>query len=273
MRFHKQPICTAKFAKDAKGYVAFDGLLGALGGLGGSILEFAQTHGKLMNMGWRPWVSTMLVLVTACSGEPREPRAADSAQAAVIAPQIPGPSATPVRSPDSFRVRFETSKGNFTVAVKRALAPRGADRFYELVTIGYFTGVRFFRMVPGFIAQFGINGDPKVYAAWEKSTIPDEPMRIGNTRGTVAFATNGPDGRTVQLFISTGDNRQKLDRQRVFAPIGSVVEGMDVVDKLNAEYGEEPNNSRIAAKGNEYLQKWYPALDYITSATVVTPPQ
>ena len=177
-----------------------------------------------------------------------------------------------MRSPDSFRVLFSTSKGEFTVEVKRALAPRGADRFYELVTIGYFDGVRFFRMKPGFIAQFGINGDPKVYAKWEKATIPDEPMRTGNSRGTVAFATNGTDGRTVQMFISTGDNRQMLDRQRVFAPIGSVVEGMDVVDKLNTEYGEEPNNSRIANSGNEYLRKWFPALDSIASAKFVNNP-
>jgi cyclophilin family peptidyl-prolyl cis-trans isomerase len=176
-----------------------------------------------------------------------------------------------MRSPDTFRVLFATSKGDFTVEVKRPLAPRGADRFYELVTIGYFDDVRFFRMKPGFIAQFGINGDPKVYAKWEKATIPDEPMRIGNSRGTVAFATNGTDGRTVQMFISTGDNRRMLDQQRVFAPIGSVIEGMSVVDSLNTEYGEEPNNTRIANGGNEYLRKWFPALDYIKSAKVVAP--
>lgn len=226
-------------------------------------------------MKWLSLTCAMLVLAAACTDQPRVPGATAraDAQAADTTPTIPGPAAAPMRSPDVFRVLVETSKGPFTVEVKRSLAPRGADRFYELVTIGYFTEVRFFRMMPGFIVQFGINGDPKVYAAWERATIPDEPMRIGNTRGTVAFATNGPDGRTVQLFISTGDNRQKLDRQRLFAPIGSVVEGMDVVDRLNSEYGEEPNNSRIAARGNEYLQKWFPALDYITSATLVTAPQ
>jgi peptidyl-prolyl cis-trans isomerase A (cyclophilin A) len=216
-------------------------------------------------------VPMTLLILTACGGEPRGKDASatrDSAVAAV-AREIPGPAATPMRSPDTFRVLFGTSKGEFTVEVKRALAPLGADRFYELVTIGYFDDVRFFRMKPGFIAQFGINGDPKVYAKWEKATIPDEPMRTGNSRGTITFATNGTDGRTVQMFISTGDNRKLLDQQRVFAPIGSVVEGMDVVDKLNTEYGEEPNNSRIAGQGNVYLQKWFPALDYITSAKVL----
>ena len=218
----------------------------------------------------------MLVLAGACAGDARAPRdtttARVDAKAADTTQAIPGPSAKPMRSPDVFRVPVETSKGPLTIEVKRSLAPRGADRFYELVTIGYFTDVRFFRMKPGFIAQFGINGDPRVYALWEKATIPDEPMRTGNTRGTVAFATNGPDARTVQLFINTGDNRQMLDGQRVFPPIGSVVDGMDVVDKLNSEYGEEPNNSRIAAKGNEYLLKWFPALDYIKSAKVVPLP-
>lgn len=174
-----------------------------------------------------------------------------------------------MRSPDRYRVAVETSKGTFTIEVTRSLAPLGADRFYELVSIGYFTDVRFFRMVPGFIAQFGIHGDPAVNNAWKRAMLPDEPMRTGNTRGTVTFASAGPDTRTVQLFISTGDNRRRLDHQRVFAPIGTVVDGMNVVDALNSEYGEEPNFSRIFAQGNEYLRKWFPALDYIKQATVV----
>lgn len=158
------------------------------------------------------------------------------------------------------------------MAVKRELAPLSADRFFEMAKVGYFTDVRFFRLVPGFITQFGIHGDPKVYEEWDRATFADEPMRISNTRGTVAFATAGPNTRNVQLFISTGDNRQILDPQRSFAPFGMVVEGMDVVDSLNAEYGEEPNQSRLAAQGNEYLLRWYPALDYIKSATVVEYP-
>lgn len=175
-----------------------------------------------------------------------------------------------MRSPDRYRVRFETSKGPFVVEVQRALAPRGSDRFYELVTIGYFSGVRFFRMVPGFIAQFGIHGDPAVNDGWNTATIPDDPIRGSNTRGTMAFAASGPNTRATQLFVNTGDNVRKLDGQRLFMPFATVVEGLDVVDKLNAEYGEEPNFSRIVRQGNRYLQRWFPALDSIVSATVVS---
>lgn len=215
------------------------------------------------------WLLAACTALAACSSE--QPRAAVEKPAADVKPEVPGPSDTPVQSPDSFSVLFETSKGNFTVAVKRSLAPLGADRFYELVTVGYFDDVRFFRLVPGFVVQFGINGDPKVYAKWAKATLRDEPMRIGNTRGTVAFTTAGPNSRAVQLFVSTGDNRPMLDRQRFFSPIGSVVDGMAVVDSLNAEYGEEPNQARISASGNEYLARWFPALDYIKSAKVIEP--
>lgn len=214
---------------------------------------------------------TALVATSAC-GDARAPKAAPPTDTvASRGPRIPAPSPTPWRSPDSYRVRVETSKGPFTIEVKRSLAPRGADRMYELVQIGYFTDVRFFRIVPGFVVQFGMHGDPAVNAVWERAMLEDEPMRTPNTRGTVAFTTAGPNTRANQLFISTADNRSKLDGQQLFAPIGTVIEGMDVVEKLNAEYGEEPNQSRIAGKGNEYLGKWYPALDYIKSATVVPP--
>lgn len=203
--------------------------------------------------------------MAACSGEQPSP-------ARAVRPPVPGPSAAPVRSPDLFTVRFETSKGPFTVRVTRALAPRGADRFYELVTIGYFTDVRFFRMVPGFVAQFGIHGEPKVNQRWAQAAIPDEPMRLSNTRGTIAFTTDDEktNSRSVQLFVNSADNARKLDRYRTFAPIGVISEGMDVIDKLNAEYGEDPVQSRIVTRGNVYLERWFPALDYITSATVVS---
>ena len=213
---------------------------------------------------------TTIALLAACTAEPRVPsRPLDNAAESMVVKQIPGPAATPARSPDTFRVTVETSKGTFTIAVQRALAPRGADRFFELVSAGYFTDVRFFRVVPGFVVQFGMHGDPAVNARWEKATLPDEARRTSNTRGTVAFAAAGPNTRTMQLFVNTADNGRKLDGQRLFAPIGSVVEGMDVVDKLNNEYGEEPNPSRIASKGNVYLQRWFPALDYIKSATII----
>ncbi len=209
-------------------------------------------------------------MVAACSGDPRPvPKAPNLADSAVALKVIPPPSATPMRAPDAFRVKFTTSKGEVVMAVKRSLAPRGADRFYELVSIGYFSGVRFFRMVPGFVVQFGINGNPAVNASWNEATFPDEPMRTSNTRGTVAFAASGPDSRAAQLFFSTGENARKLDGQRMFAPIGRIVEGMDVVERLNAEYGEAPNHSRIVREGNRYLEKWYPALDSIVAATIV----
>lgn len=216
------------------------------------------------------WLAAFGVFA-ACAGEARTDDVDQSRADSSAAVQIPGPAATPVQAPDSFQVLFKTNKGNFTVNVQRRLAPLGADRFYELVKVGYFSDVRFFRMVPGFVAQFGVHGDPAVYALWKDAVLPDEPMRTGNVRGTVAFTTNGPDSRAVQLFINTGDNRSKLDGQRVFAPLGSVVEGMNVVDSLNAEYGEEPNQSRMTAQGNRYLSRWFPALDYIERASVVTP--
>lgn len=214
---------------------------------------------------------TSALVFAACASEPRSV-STDSSQA-VATTTVPGPLSAPMHSPDTFKVVFETSKGSFTVAVTRELAPLSADRFYEMAKVGYFNEVRFFRLVPGFITQFGIHGDPAVYEKWNAATFPDEPMRVGNTRGTVAFATAGPNTRNVQLFISTGDNRQLLDSQGSFAPFGTVVEGMDVVDSLNAEYGEEPNQSRLAQQGNEYLMRWFPALDYIKSATLIEGPE
>ncbi|MCA0377616.1 MAG: peptidylprolyl isomerase [Gemmatimonadetes bacterium] len=209
-----------------------------------------------------------LAMTLACGDRPARDTAA-TARAAAPAPRvIPGPAATPPRSPDRWQARFTTSKGDFVVAVERSLAPRAADRFYELVTIGYFDGTRFFRIVPGFITQWGIHGDTAVSAQWNDAEFPDEPMRTPNVRGTIAFAANGPDSRAAQVFVSTGDNRKALDRQRVFAPFGRVVEGMDVVDALNAEYGEEPSFIKIVRQGNAYLRRWFPALDSVVTARV-----
>ena len=214
----------------------------------------------------RTLLAISLTMLVGCSGEARTP-------AVTAAPRvIPGPSATTMRSPDRYRVRFETGKGPFAIEVTRALAPRGADRFYELVSIGYYSGNRFFRMVPGFVVQFGIHGDPAVNAKWALSAMADEPMRLSNTRGTVAFTTVDDNSRSVQLYVNLADNARKLDRQRVFAPIGVVVEGMDVLERLNFEYGEDPVQSRIMSRGNKYLDRWFPALDSIVSATVVPSP-
>jgi cyclophilin family peptidyl-prolyl cis-trans isomerase len=216
-------------------------------------------------------VLLLVLLLGACGSA--APRPADSAVAATAAgaaavPRIPPPSLEPERSPDRYRVRFETSKGAFVVQVKRSLAPRGADRFHELVRIGYFTGVRFFRLVPNFVVQFGIHGDPAVNTLWDTAAIPDDPIRSSNADGTIAFAASGANTRATQLFINTGNNARKLDGQRVFSPFGSVVDGMAVVRALNAEYGEEPNPSRIVRQGNRYLQQWFPALDSIVTAVI-----
>ena len=189
------------------------------------------------------------------------------------APDFADPVKLTEKSPESFKVKFETTKGNFTVEVTRSVSPNGADRFYNLARSGYFKDVAFFRVIPGFMCQFGIHGDPKVSAAWREAQIPDDTVKGSNTRGAITFATAGPNTRTTQLFISFGDN-SRLDRAG-FSPFGKVTEGMDVVDKINGEYGEGapsgrgPDQKRIQMEGNAYLKKDFPNLDYIKSATVV----
>mmetsp|Transcript_3159 Transcript_3159/g.4204 ORF Transcript_3159/g.4204 Transcript_3159/m.4204 type:complete len:260 (+) Transcript_3159:46-825(+) len=157
--------------------------------------------------------------------------------------------------------------GRFVMRTHPTWAPNGVKRFEKLTEIGFWNDARVFRVLPGFIGQFGINGDPKVQALW-RSNIPDDPVKVGNNRGTVVFATAGPNTRTTQIFINTGNNNF-LDRQG-FSPIGEVVEGMDVVDKLYAGYGEGapqgkgPNQGLIQAKGNEYLEKAFPKLSFFS---------
>lgn len=183
------------------------------------------------------------------------------------------PASLTEKAPDSFKVRFETSKGSFTVEVTRSLAPNGADRFYNLVRSGYFTDVQFFRVISGFMCQFGIHGDPKVSAAWREARITDDPVKGSNTRGAITFATAGPNTRTTQLFINFADNTN-LDGMG-FAPFGKVTQGMDVVDSIFSGYGEGaprgsgPNQQRIQMEGNSYLKKEFPKLDYIKSASIV----
>jgi peptidyl-prolyl cis-trans isomerase A (cyclophilin A) len=178
------------------------------------------------------------------------------------------------KAPETFKAQFDTTKGKFTIEVTRALAPNGADRFYNLVRSGYFTDIAFFRVIPGFMCQFGIHGDPAVSAKWRDANIADDPVKGSNTRGMVTFATAGPNTRTTQLFINFGDNTG-LDGQG-FSPFGKVTDGMDVVDKINGEYGEGapggngPNQGRVQMEGNAYLKKDFPDLDYIKSATIVS---
>ncbi|HET7630766.1 MAG TPA: peptidylprolyl isomerase [Gemmatimonadaceae bacterium] len=179
----------------------------------------------------------------------------------------PPSTATAGTTPESYRVRFETSKGPFTVAVTRSLSPRGADRFYELVTSNYFNDVRFFRVVPGFVAQFGMNGDPKLNEEWADKPIPDDSVKETNARGTLVFATSGPNSRSNQLFINLADNG-RLDKMG-FSPFGKVVDGMAVVDSLYSGYGESPSQQLITVHGNAYLTRNFPKLDYIKSAAIV----
>lgn len=168
-------------------------------------------------------------------------------------------------APDSFRVAFATNKGTFVVEARRAWAPNGADRFYALARSGFFDENRFFRVLPGYIAQFGINDRKKVNERWD-APIPDDPARETNARGTIVFTSSGPDTRAHQLFINLADNR-RLDAQG-FVPVGRVVSGMEVLDSLNDEYGDAPKQQLISTLGNNYLLRMFPKLDYITSAKV-----
>ena len=197
-----------------------------------------------------------------------------TAKTASVSQGFTDPARLTARAPETFKVQFNTTKGKFTIEVTRSLAPNGADRFYNLVRSGYFTDVAFFRVVAGFMCQFGMHGDPNVSAKWGEATIPDDPVKGSNTRGTITFAMGGPNTRSTQLFINFGDNT-RLDSMG-FSPFGKVVEGMDVVDKINGEYGDMPqqggsgpNPARIAMEGNAYLKKDFPNLDYIKSATVL----
>jgi len=202
--------------------------------------------------------------------------AADGKKEDKLASASPGfadPAKLTEKAPETFKAQFDTTKGKITIEVTRSLSPNGADRFYNLVRSGYFTDLAFFRVIPGFMCQFGIHGDPSVAAKWRQASLPDDTVKGSNTRGTITFATAGPNTRTTQLFINFGDNRN-LDGMG-FSPFGKVIEGMDVVDKINGEYGEGaprgrgPDQGRVQGEGNAYLKKEFPNLDYIKSATIL----
>jgi len=182
------------------------------------------------------------------------------------------PSMMNERAPDTFRARFTTSKGDFVMEVTRAWAPNGADRFYNLVKNGYYDDCRFFRVLDDFMVQFGINGDPAFNRVWSQAQFNDDPVRQSNQRGYVSFAMSGqPNSRTTQIFINYKDN-SFLDADR-FAPFGRVIEGMSVVDSLFNGYRGTPsdnnNQQRIQSQGNAYLNKEFPRLDYIKSASII----
>jgi peptidyl-prolyl cis-trans isomerase A (cyclophilin A) len=198
-------------------------------------------------------------------------KAPPPADTATPAPPQPAP-ATPAAdaAPAQFKVRFETSKGPFVVEFHRDWSPNGVDRIYRLVNEGYYDDVRFFRVVPGFVVQFGMHGDPATNAKWVAQPLTDDPVEQTNKRGTVTFAKTGmPNSRTTQLFINLGDNAM-LDPQG-FSPIGEVVEGMSVVDRFYSGYADQPTGRQgeIAAGGNAFLNQAYPKLDYVKTAKVV----
>ena len=201
---------------------------------------------------------------------PKEPlpgKAAPKPKPAGPSPAFLNPSLAKEKAPAQFRVKFETTKGAFVAQVTRASAPLGADRFYNLVKMGYYNDVAFFRVIDGFMAQFGINGDPKVNEKWKSTVINDDPTRESNVRGAITFATRGPNTRTTQLFINFSDNSQ-LDSQG-FAPFGKVVEGMTVVDQLYKGYGESPRQDLAQSQGNSYLRAQFPKLDFIKQVSLV----
>jgi len=185
---------------------------------------------------------------------------------------LENPAGLREQAPATYKARFDTTKGVFVVEVTRAWATRGADRFYNLVKTGFYDNVRFFRVVSGFMVQFGINGDPGIMARWRTAQISDDQVAQSNTRGMITFAMAGPNTRTSQVFINFGDNSQ-LDKMG-FAPFGRVISGMNVVDAINAEYGEGaprgrgPDQSRIQNEGNAYLSKDFSRMDFVKKATI-----
>jgi len=169
-------------------------------------------------------------------------------------------------APSVYKVNLDTSRGPVVIEVHRDWAPIGADHFYTLVKSGYYDGARFFRVVPGFVVQFGLAADPATTAKWKDMNLPDDPVTQSNTPGMVTYATAGPNTRTTQLFINLGNN-QRLDSQG-FAPFGKVISGMDVVQNLYTGYGEKPDQGLIESSGNAYLQSQFPQLDYIKKAAI-----
>jgi len=192
-----------------------------------------------------------------------------------LASALYNPALASDEAPAQFRVRVETTKGNFVIEVQRDWAPRGADRFYNLVKMGYYDEVAFFRVLDGFMAQFGIHGDARINEAWRDAEFPDDPVRQSNMRGYLSFATAGPGTRTTQLFINYADN-SNLD-QMGFSPFAKIVSGMEVVDSLHSGYGEGapqgggPNQEKIQREGNPYLKSNFGKLDFIKKASLVEP--
>ena len=209
----------------------------------------------------------ILLLVT---GAVMLAQAPPPAPAAAPAPNLMNPSTLKATAPDLYRVKFTTTHGDFVVEVHRAWAPIGADRFYNLVVNNFFTDAAFFRYVPNFIVQFGLPANPAIGRVWQTANIKDDPVKHGNTKGTLVFATAGPNTRTTQFFINFADNTP-LDAQG-FAAFGQVVSGMNIAEGLYSGYGEKPDQGAITAQGKAYLDKNFPKIDSIKSTTIEEAP-
>jgi peptidyl-prolyl cis-trans isomerase A (cyclophilin A) len=208
----------------------------------------------------------LALAISACNNNnAKKPDAAPS-------PALLSPENATEPAPAEFKARFSTTKGDFVITVHRDWSPQGADRFYNLVKIGYYDNVAFFRAIKGFMVQFGIHGSPEVATKWRPATIKDDPQVQSNKKGYVTFAKGGPNSRTTQVFINYADN-PRLDPMG-FPPFGEVTEGWDVVEKLNTEYGEGapagkgPMQGRLQMEGNAYLAKEFPNMDYVKSAKI-----
>lgn len=183
-----------------------------------------------------------------------------------LPPPAPPAARVDPRAPDVFRARVLTTKGVFTIECRREWSPRGADRFHALVKSGYYADIALFRVMPSWVVQFGLHGDPKVNEEWFDRRFPDDPRVLKNERGTVTFATSGANTRNTQLFVNMADNA-RLDNEG-FTPIGRVVDGMGVLNLLYGGYGEGPRQERIIKEGNAFLRADYPNLDYVQSITL-----
>jgi len=203
----------------------------------------------------------------------KAPASKAASTAAAPSARLLNPAALNAKAPAVYKAQFTTTKGDFVIEVHRDWAPLGADRFYNLVRAGYFNGDYFFRVLSGFMAQVGINPDPAVNKVWLNANIKDDPVKESNKRGMVSFATAGPNTRTTQIFINYGDNI-RLDSMG-FAPFGTVIDGMDVVEKLYSGYGEGapqgqgPDQQKVQEEGKAYLEKNFPQLDIIKSARIL----
>jgi peptidyl-prolyl cis-trans isomerase A (cyclophilin A) len=208
-------------------------------------------------------VLTACAALAGCGGSSSDSNSAASPPSALLHPEK-----LHAKAPQLYTVTFKTTKGTFQVQVHRTWAPIGADRFYNLVKAHFYDGVKFFRVVPGFVVQFGISPSPKVSKAWKNATIKDDTPTVQNTLGGMTFAAAGPNTRTTQVFINLGDNTN-LDSQG-FAPFGAVTSGLPVVEKLYSGYGDKPTpqQGEMLAQGNAWLDKHYPKLDEIQSARV-----